>query len=218
MLLTLLNFLEHSGSITIDGVNVSQVPHEVLRGRITTVPQEPVELPGTVRDNLMPYKGEQDEPTLHDGLIDDVLGQIRLLDYVNARGGVDRPYADMGFSHGQQQLISIGRTMLHHMYKETKIILMDEPTSNMDNATDAIIQDLIRDEFIGCTVMVITHRKEKIRDANMFVEFSNGRIVKVEEQRQMRETSLTPSFTTTSSMSSYSRSSYSRSSNPFSRC
>lgn len=86
MLLAILNFLEHTGSITIDGIDVARVPHEVLRGRITTVPQEPVVLPGTVRDNLMPYKGEQNEPTLHDGLIDDVLGQIRLLDYVNARG------------------------------------------------------------------------------------------------------------------------------------
>lgn len=208
MLLTLLNFLRHSGTITIDGINVASVAPELLRGRITVVPQEPISLPGTVRDNLMPYEGEQDERTLHDGLIDDVLGQVHLLDHVNARGGVDMKYEGMGFSHGQKQLLSIGRAMLHSMYRETKIVLMDEPTSNMDAETDGIIQDLIRDEFIGATVMVVTHRKETVRDANMLLDFSGGRITKVTEQRRKREPSLTPS-TSAFSSSAFSSSEFS---------
>ncbi|KAK3186127.1 hypothetical protein K4F52_005117 [Lecanicillium sp. MT-2017a] len=201
MLLALLNFLEYSGTIEIDGVDISRVPREVLRSRITTVSQEPVVLDGTVRDNLMPYEGQQNEPTLHEGLIDDVLGQVHLLDFVNEKGGVDKPYADMGFSGGQAQLLSIGRAMLHNMYRETKIILMDEPTSNVDNETDEIIRNLIRDEFIGYTVMVVSHRKDTILDADLFLEFSEGRIVKVTKKRK-RELSMTPSSSGFSTFSS----------------
>lgn len=55
-MLAFLQLLKYSGSITIDGVELKDVPHTLLRSRITTIPQDAVELDGSVRFNLYPYK------------------------------------------------------------------------------------------------------------------------------------------------------------------
>lgn len=180
MVLTLLKFLEYTGSVTIDGIDISRVPHDELRSRITTVSQEPVVLQGSLRDNLLPYDGQQDG-AIDDVALTNVLRQICLFDHVTAKGGLDAPYADMGFSHGQAQLCAIGRAILHNRHAGTKLVLMDEPTSNVDVETDAIIQRLIVESFGKSTIIVISHRAEAIQGVDVTVEVSDGKITRMVE-------------------------------------
>lgn len=177
LFLGLLGFLEYTGTIEIDGINISTIPRDVLRSRIITISQEYLDLGGTVRNNLVPLKLNQPDaggpPT--DAEIDDVLESVGLLHIIRGRHGLDQELSKAGLSHGQLQLLSIARAILRGKETQAKLVLMDEATSNVDLETDAKIQKVLRESFSGCTILMIAHRLETIEDADMFVELSHGR-------------------------------------------
>jgi ABC-type multidrug transport system fused ATPase/permease subunit len=181
MILSLLKFLEKSGDLCIDGVDVERIPTQALRYRITTIPQDPITLPGTVRDNLMPYPGQQDDETLNEWLIKDVLAQVCLEGRIEASGGLDVPYKSLNLSHGQQQLMAMARAILHHMYVESTLIIMDEPTGSVDPLTELVLRIVIKEAFLDTTMLVVSHRAETNPDAIMVVEMEGGRVVDVKE-------------------------------------
>ena len=77
LLLALLKFLDYEGSIKIDGVEVSQVPLQELRSRITTITQDYVELHGAVRNNLFPHTEGHSE-SISDAVAIDALKKVGL--------------------------------------------------------------------------------------------------------------------------------------------
>lgn len=138
-------------------------------------------LQGTVRDNLLPYDRQQGGGISEDA-VREVLRQVCLFDHIMAKGGLDVTYADVGFSHGQEQLLSIARAILHNKHAATKLVLMDEPTSNVDAETDAVIQRLIGNSFGNSTVLIVSHRAGGIRDVNVTLQVSDARLVGVERR------------------------------------
>ena len=67
----MLRLLDYTGTITIDGIDISTIAPKQLRSRITTISQDSICLDGTIRDNILPYEGQQEDKTIHDGLIDE---------------------------------------------------------------------------------------------------------------------------------------------------
>lgn len=116
MLLALLHLLNFKGTILIDGRDISHMPRETLREHLTTVPQDPVFLSGSVRLNCDPQGRSSDEN------ITRALRRVHLWDVVQAKGGLDAEINDELFSKGQQQLFSLARALLDH----SKIIVLDE--------------------------------------------------------------------------------------------
>ncbi|KAK2592795.1 hypothetical protein QQS21_009499 [Conoideocrella luteorostrata] len=179
-ILTLLKFLDYTGVIKFDGVDLSNIPRQELRSMITTIPQDLVELPGTVRDNLLPVtRIKAERNTTHVGVLFEVLARVGLLDYIDSHGGLDAPLVTMGFSHGQKQLLAIARAMLHKLEHDNKILLVDEATSNIDSRTAAVMHRALEDAFLDCTVISISHRPENIEKADVVVTIQDGRIVSV---------------------------------------
>jgi ABC-type multidrug transport system fused ATPase/permease subunit len=176
MLLALLNFLDYSGSITIDGVEVSKVPLQKLRSCITTITQDYVELHGSVRNNLLPYAANSSE-TITDDIVVDALKNFGLWERVSSSGGLNAEMATLGLSQGEKQLLYITRAFLHHRKTRSKVILVDEATSNMDRETDQNVQLLMKENFKGSTILMVAHRHDTIKDADMVIELANGRIV-----------------------------------------
>jgi ABC-type multidrug transport system fused ATPase/permease subunit len=88
----------------------------------------------------------------------------------NEVGGGD---SSSGLSAGQQQLLSFGRTLL----KRPKVVVMDEPTSNIDFKTDEAMQRVVREEFRGKTVVTIAHRLNTIIDYDSILVMSEGVLV-----------------------------------------
>lgn len=179
-----MNFLDYSGSISIDGVDIARIPRHTLRSRITTITQDSIELDGSLRYNLLPFKLNRSEgdQNLYDEDVVDVLSRVRLWEYVASHGGLNTSMVDLAFSSGQKQLISIARAVLHHRLTQTNIVLMDEATSNLDLDTDRHIQKEVFAEIFGkCTVLMIAHRLETIRteDVSLFVEMAEGTITRV---------------------------------------
>lgn len=141
IILTLLNFLHHTGIITIDGVDISNIPREQLRQSITTIPQDHVDIPGTVRDNLLPLEimKDDEDKKRDDAALTEILKSVGLWDHISRHGGLHEPLTKRGLSAGQRQLLSLARALIHHENTGSKIVIMDEATSNMDYQTDSIM-------------------------------------------------------------------------------
>lgn len=170
MFLTLLRFLKYSGSVVIDDCEVSAVPLATLRTRITTIPQDFVQYPGSIRDNLVPQDiMKHGEASVQDSTLREILDKVGsgIREKVDRHGGLDGPIDSLGLSAGQKQLMSVARAIVHKRLSQTKLVLIDEGTSNVDPETDATIQALMDEFFQGSTVISISHRPETIQNADV---------------------------------------------------
>ncbi|MEW5303174.1 MAG: hypothetical protein WDW36_005892 [Sanguina aurantia] len=158
------------GSIRIDGIDVATIGLRDLRSRLSLVPQDPVIFSGTVRSNLDPF---QEVP--HDKDIWEALTRAGIDAFVRElEAGLDAPLKEGGsnLSTGQRQLLCMARALL----RRSRILVLDEATSNVDNATDALIQRTIRTAFKDCTVLTIAHRLHTIVDSDRILLLDGGRL------------------------------------------
>lgn len=162
--LVLLGFLPYEGSVTIDGLEVSKIPRKVLRSRVTAIPQDGLILPGTIRQNLMPWLLNESEPTSDQCSTSDimqVLEDTMLADKISL-DSLDTHIDELGFSAGERQLFSVARSMLLNLWNGRRIVLMDEASSNVDVETDEKLHLAIGKAFQDRTICSITHRIETV--------------------------------------------------------
>ncbi|KND86291.1 ATP-binding cassette sub-family C member 9 [Tolypocladium ophioglossoides CBS 100239] len=187
LILTLLHLLDlESGRITIDGLDMSRIPRQTLRSRIVTIPQDPVELPGSVRYNLTLFSssgeaGSANNDKEEEGAMKHALTRVGLWDTVSKRGGLDGELDDVGLSGGQKQLFSLARALLavRNRQSEGGIVLLDEPTSGVDVLTDVDMRRIVREGFAGYTIVTVSHRLAASSDADVVVRIIGGKVAEV---------------------------------------
>ena len=135
-----------------------------MRRCITIIPQDPVLHKGTVAHNLDPFEGTG-QPELLAALTRARL-PAEMLEQEVEKGGSN-------LSSGERQLLCFARALL----QATPILILDEATSNLDDATDAEVQRLLRDEFGGRTIITVAHRLQTVVDYDAILVMAAGRLV-----------------------------------------
>ncbi len=168
----LLRFYElDAGTITIDGVDITEITRDHLRSRIGMVLQDTWLFKGTIRENIAygnPNAGEAD--------ILEAARAAYVDRFVHALPhGYDTILDEegSGVSAGEKQLITIARAFL----AKPSILVLDEATSSVDTRTEALVQHATAALRRDRTSFVIAHRLSTIRDADLIVVMEAGRIV-----------------------------------------
>ncbi|BFG16207.1 hypothetical protein CerSpe_024800 [Prunus speciosa] len=170
------------GQILIDGVDISKIGLQDLRSRLSIIPQDPILFQGTMRTNLDPLQQHSDQELW------EVLNQCRLAEIVRQdQRLLDAPVAEDGenWSVGQRQLVCLARVLL----KKRKILVLDEATASIDTATDILIQETIRKETSGCTVITVAHRIPTVIDNDLVLVLGEGKVLEYDSPTRLREDS-----------------------------
>ena len=160
-----------TGVVLVDNADIRQIRPEDVRKNIGTVLQNPVLFSGTIRDNLLMGKPDATDKELIEAAkasgADAFIGMLP--------GGFDFPLSEKGqeLSAGMRQTIAIARALI----AKPSLLLMDEPTAAMDNATEAQLVGKLQAATEGTTVIFVTHRGAMLKMADHIVVMEKGRIV-----------------------------------------
>ncbi len=168
-----------SGSVTFDGVPISDIPRAVLRGSLAVVDQDIVTFNDTVSDNVK----------LWDKSIEDyeVILACRDADIHETISSREGGYSSMilpggrNFSGGQLQRLEIARVLA----QDPTIVILDEATSALDAQTEANVIKRIRDRGITC--IVVAHRLSTIRDCDEIIVLKDGKVQERGTHKQLME-------------------------------
>ena len=160
-----------AGRITLDGVDISTMTRDELRGQIGMVLQDTWLFEGTIRDNIAYGNPDATE--------EQILAAARAT-YVDRfvralPDGYDTVVDEEGgnLSAGERQLITIARAFL----SEPSLLILDEATSSVDTRTEVLVQKATTTLRSDRTSFVIAHRLSTIRDADLILVMEEGRIV-----------------------------------------
>jgi ATP-binding cassette subfamily B protein len=170
---TLIDLLQRhydpqAGRVLLDGVALSRLDLVAMRRAIVVVDQEPVLLPGSVRDNLRFVCPEADEAALLSALT------LAGLENFARDGGLDRPVGDSAFalSRGERMRIALARAIL----QDPAVLILDETTSSLDAIAARTIVATIERMFSGRTRIFITHNLAAVGEVDCVVELRDGRL------------------------------------------
>lgn len=181
LLLTILNLLKFTGSITIDGIDIRTIPRQVLRSRITTISQDLLDMPGSVRDNLVPQEiMEPRESRIGDERLLNALQKVGLRKKVEDCGGLDTAVENVAVSSGERQLLALARALVHHSKTNGKVIFIEEATHYIDYECEEKLREVTEETFQDCTVLTIAHRHHTLQSATNFLELSEGHLASYE--------------------------------------
>lgn len=159
------------GGVLIDKLNLQNLDLAVMRRHIAFLGQEPQLFHGTLRDNLV-----LTDTYISDTRIAEVLQELGFLSFVESQPrGINMPLMEggVGLSGGQKQLIAVARTML----RNPKIVLLDEPTSAMDQNTEAQVLSALHRWLQGRTLVLVTHRPQLLNLVTRTIVMERGKIV-----------------------------------------
>lgn len=161
------------GEIFLDGVAMSSLDMRTWRRHLSVVPQQPLLMSGTIRENIAYGLPEVSDEQILDAVEAASLSQL----IAELPEGIHTRLQEGGssLSGGQRQRIAIARAFV----RNPRMIIFDEATSALDVATEREVQEAITRLAKGRTTFIIAHRLSTIRNANLIVVMAKGRIAEV---------------------------------------
>jgi subfamily B ATP-binding cassette protein MsbA len=169
----------NSGTITVDGNDISKVNLESFRSQLGVVLQDDFLFEGTIRENILFARPNSTE--------EEVLAAVKTayVDEFTSRfdDGLDTLIGERGvkLSGGQRQRITIARAVLAN----PRILILDEATSNLDTESETLIQKSLSELMKGRTTFVIAHRLSTIRQADQILVIEQGKISEQGKHEQL---------------------------------
>lgn len=161
---------DYRGSLMLGGKQLRDFSREALARYVTVVPTNAYLFRGTVRDNL-----QLGDPTGSDERMWEVLGSVRLADYLRSQDGLDTRVEEEGqnLSGGQRQRLALARALMHN----SPVYVLDEATSNVDAESEDAIMDAVRGIARYKAVVVISHRLANVASAHRIYVMESGHVV-----------------------------------------
>lgn len=176
----LLRYMDiDSGSIAIDGQNISDTTQDDLRNYISYVPQEPMLFHRSLAENIGYGK--------NNATMDEIINVSKLANAHEFIEKLPKGYQTLvgergiKLSGGQRQRVAIARAML----KDSPILLLDEATSALDSESEKLIQDALWRLMEGRTAIVIAHRLSTIQKMDRILVLENGEIVEEGSHKEL---------------------------------
>ncbi len=167
------------GSITVDGVDLFDIPKKTLRSSIAIVLQDTVLFSDTIGNNIRYGRLDATDEEIRQAAMTANAHRFisRLPD------GYDTELTESGsnISQGQRQLLSIARAVLAN----PKILILDEATSSVDTRTEMHIQEAMLNLMKGRTSLIIAHRLSTIRDADCIVVIKDGHVAEAGNHEEL---------------------------------
>jgi thiol reductant ABC exporter CydD subunit len=171
----LLGFLRpDEGQVTVDGISIAELDPVEWRRQVAWLPQRPTMFSGSVRDNIAMGVRPASEREISDAAAlaaaDEFVAELRR--------GYDTRLGDGGrsLSSGKRRRIALARALV----RDSSLLVLDEPTANLDAETAARVVDGIRHRAAGRAVLVIEHRTDLSAIADRVIRIHNGRAVELD--------------------------------------
>jgi subfamily B ATP-binding cassette protein MsbA len=169
------------GRVLIDGRDIREVRLASLRRLIGIVTQETILFNDTIRANIV-----YGNPQASLAAIEQAARQAHIHDFiVQLPQGYDTIIGDRGtkLSGGERQRLAIARALL----KDAPILILDEATSQLDTASERVVQEALNRLIEGRTVLVVAHRLSTVRNATRIVVLEKGRMLESGTHRELLE-------------------------------
>jgi len=165
----ILGFLPYKGSLTINGIERTELDLANWRQNISWVGQNPLLLHGSIRDNITLGKDK-----VSDSLIETALAESYSNEFVDNHG-LDYLVSDRsgGLSVGQAQRLALARAMV----QSGKFWLLDEPTASLDARSERLVMDGLSGQIQGKTTLMVTHQLAPLQNVEHILVMQSGEIV-----------------------------------------
>lgn len=164
-------YTPNKGSILFDDIDINELTENTIRENISTITQDPYIFNMSIKDNLKIVN-----PNITDEEIEEKCHLCMLDKYINS---LDKKYDTLVgengviLSGGLKQRLAIARALV----KNSKIIMLDEATSSLDNETQDYIHDSIKKIRKDYTILIIAHRLSTVIDCDKILVIDNGKVV-----------------------------------------
>ncbi|ELO1774658.1 cysteine/glutathione ABC transporter permease/ATP-binding protein CydD [Vibrio fluvialis] len=165
----ILGFMPYRGSLSINGIELSELDHAHWRKQISWVGQNPLLVHGTIRDNVTLGKSN-----IADAQVQTVLDSSFAAEFVS-KHGLDYPISDRssGLSVGQAQRLALARAMLQN----GQFWLLDEPTASLDARSEQLVMQGLNQQITHKTALLVTHQLLPLKSVNQILVMQDGQLV-----------------------------------------
>ncbi len=165
----ILGFMPYRGSLSMNGIELSELDHAHWRKQISWVGQNPLLVHGSIRDNVTLGKSN-----IADAQVQAVLDSSFAAEFVS-KHGLDYPISDRsgGLSVGQAQRLALARAMLQN----GQFWLLDEPTASLDARSEQLVMQGLNQQITHKTALLVTHQLLPLKSVNQILVMQEGQLV-----------------------------------------
>lgn len=176
----ILGFLPYQGSLTINGIERTELNLADWRKHISWVGQNPLLVHGTIRDNITLGKDDLSEAVIKQALQDSFAAE-----FVDLHG-LDYPVSDRsgGLSVGQAQRLALARAMLQN----GQFWLLDEPTASLDARSEHLVTQGLNNQIQERSALIVTHQLAPLQNVEQILVMQDGQIVQAGTFEQLSQT------------------------------